>query len=124
MATSIEYYKQIRKAQKEYEKARNFVEDIVLSFNRELKREADRLELISFKVEGNSAKADTNQKKIDNVEKRITPFEEQLGALKQTISETHLTKQHHHLIRTVWFRIENQRHRSRPGHVKGKDCWV
>jgi chromosome segregation ATPase len=88
VATSIEYYKQIRKAQKEYEKARNFVEDIVLSFNRELKREADRLELISFKVEGNSAKTDTNQKKIDNVEKRIAPFEEQLGALKQTISET------------------------------------
>jgi chromosome segregation ATPase len=88
VATSIEYYKQIRKAQKEYEKARNFVEDIVLSFNRELKRESDRFELISFKVEGNSAKADTNQKKIDNVEKRIMPFEEQLGALKQTISET------------------------------------
>ena len=88
VATSIEYYNQIRKAQKEYEKARNFVEDIVLSFNRQLKRESDRFELISFKVEGNSAKADTNQKKIDNVEKRITPFEEQLGALKQTISET------------------------------------
>ena len=44
VAASVEYYRQIRKAQKEYEKARDFVEDIVLSFNRELKREADRLE--------------------------------------------------------------------------------
>ena len=56
VAASVEYYRQVRKAQKEYEKAKGIVEDIVLSFNRELKREADRLELIAFKIEGNSAK--------------------------------------------------------------------
>jgi archaellum component FlaC/DNA-binding CsgD family transcriptional regulator len=88
VATSIEYYRQIRRAQKEYEKARNFVEDIVLSFNRELKREADRLELIELKVEGSSAKADTSLKKIDTVEKRITPFEEQFGAINRSISQS------------------------------------
>jgi hypothetical protein len=88
VATSIEYYRQIRRAQKEYEKARNFVEDIVLSFNRELKREADRLELIELKVEGSSAKADTSLKKIDTVEKRISPFEEQFGAINRSISQS------------------------------------
>ncbi len=88
MAASVEYYRQIRKAQKEYEKARDFVEDIVLSFNRELKREAEKVDLITFKVEGNSAKAETTLKKIDNVEKRIKPFEEQIGAITQTISQT------------------------------------
>ena len=60
----------------------------MLSFNRELKREADRLEQIAFKVEGNSAKAETSLKKIDSVEKRIKPFEEQIGAITQTISQT------------------------------------
>lgn len=60
----------------------------MLSFNRELKREADKLDLITIKVEGNSAKADTSLKKIDNVEKRIKPFEEQIGAITQTISQT------------------------------------
>jgi archaellum component FlaC len=60
----------------------------VLSFNRELKREADKLDLIAFKVEGNSAKVDTSLKKIDNVEKRIKPFEEQIGVITQTISQT------------------------------------
>src|SRR5665647_2636562 len=87
-AASFEYYRQIRKAKKEYEKARDFVEDIVLSFNRELKREAEKLDSITFKVEGNSAKADTSLKKIDNMEKRIKPFEEQIGAITQTISQT------------------------------------
>ena len=38
VVAAVEYYKQIRKAQKEYDKARDYVEDIVLSFNRELKR--------------------------------------------------------------------------------------
>ena len=88
VATSIEYYRQIRKAQKEYEKARNFVEDIVLSFNRELKREVDKVELIAFKVEGNSAKVDMSLKKMDNVEKRITPFEEQLGAINHSMAQS------------------------------------
>jgi archaellum component FlaC/DNA-binding CsgD family transcriptional regulator len=88
VGTSIEYYRQIRRAQKEYEKARNFVEDIVLSFNRELKRETDRLELITLKVEGSSAKADTSLKKIDTVEKRIAPFEEQFGAINRSIAQS------------------------------------
>jgi archaellum component FlaC len=88
VGTSIEYYRQIRRAQKEYEKARNFVEDIVLSFNRELKRETDRLELITLKVEGSSAKADTSLKKIDTVEKRIAPFEDQFGAINRSIAQS------------------------------------
>ena len=58
VAASLEYYRQVRKAQKEYEKAKGVVEDIVLSFNRELKREADKLDAIAFKIEGNLAKAE------------------------------------------------------------------
>jgi predicted transcriptional regulator len=83
VATAVEYYRQVRKAQKEYEKAKNIVEDIVLSFSRELKREADRIELVAFKVEGNSAKADTSLKKIDSVEKKMAPMEDQIKAISQ-----------------------------------------
>jgi chromosome segregation ATPase len=72
---SVEYYKQVRKAQKEYEKARDYVEDIVHSFNRELKRGAEKLDSVAFKVEGNSAKADASLKKIDSLEKKVAPIE-------------------------------------------------
>ena len=64
-------------------KAKGIVQDIVLSFKRELKRESDRLEVIAFKVEGNSAKSDASLKKIEGVEKKITPLEQQIGALAQ-----------------------------------------
>ena len=83
MAASLEYYRQVRRAQREYEKAKGIVQDIVLSFNRELKREADRLELVAFKVEGNSSKADTSLKKIEIVEKRMVPLENQINAISQ-----------------------------------------
>lgn len=83
VAASVEYYTQVRKAQREYEKAKEIVQDIVLSFNRELKRESDRFELIALKVEGNSAKYDNSLKKIENVEKQIIPLQQQIAALSQ-----------------------------------------
>ncbi len=76
------YYNRIREAQKEYEKARDAVEDIVLSFNRELKRESEKLEQIAFKVEGSLAKSETGLRRIDNIEKRILPVESQLGNIE------------------------------------------
>ena len=83
IVASVEYYRQIRKAQKEYEKARDAVEDIVLSFNRELKREAERLELLAYKVEGSTARADNSIKKVESIEKKFAPMEKQL----ETVSE-------------------------------------
>lgn len=86
--TSVEYYRQVRRAHQEYEKARDFVGDIVLSFNRDLNREADKLESIAFKVEGSSSKSDASLRMIGNVEKRILSFEEQLSAINQIIHQT------------------------------------
>jgi predicted transcriptional regulator len=83
---AIEYYRQLRRAQKEYEKARDSVEDIVLSFNRELKREAERIQLIAYKVEGTTSKADTGIKKAESLEKKLIPLESQLNAQVNTIS--------------------------------------
>jgi DNA-binding MarR family transcriptional regulator len=79
IVASTGYHSRIRQAQKEYEKAHDAIEDIVLSFNRELKRESERLEQITFKVEGSLAKSDIGLRKIDNIEKRISPVETQLS---------------------------------------------
>ncbi len=83
VGASIEYYRRLREAQKEYEKAKSAVEDIVLSFNRELKREADRLELVAYKIEGSNAKADTSVKRADVIEKKFAPLETQLGEIAE-----------------------------------------
>jgi DNA-binding MarR family transcriptional regulator len=88
VATSVEYYGQVRKAQREYYKAKNIVEDIVRSFNRELKREAEKLDLVAFKVEGNFAKADASLKKAESLEKKMAPIEDQVSAISQSVTQT------------------------------------
>ena len=91
IVASFEYYRHVRKAQKEYEKARDAVEDIVLSFNRELKREADRVELVAYKVEGSTAKADASLKKVESIEQKILPIENKFRAITEN-DETVLSK--------------------------------
>jgi len=88
VATSVEYYRQVRKAQREYEKAKDIVEDIVLSFNRELKREAEKSDLIAFKIEGGFAKADASLKRAESLEKKMAPIEDQISTIKRSVTQT------------------------------------
>jgi hypothetical protein len=78
---AYEYYKQLRKAQSEYVKARDMIEDIVLSFNRELKREAEKTQAVAFKVEVAASAADAGLSKGENIEKRLEPIIKQIGTM-------------------------------------------
>jgi len=84
--TSIEYYKQINKAKKEYDKAKRIIEDIVLSFNRELKREANKLEIITYKVNGSLAKSENSIERTKNIEKIVLPIKEKINNINEITS--------------------------------------
>jgi len=84
---AVEYYKQLKRAQKEYEKARDFVESIVLSFNRELRKEAENIQIVAYKLEGTASKVETGVKKGDNMENRIGPLESQISQLSVEIRD-------------------------------------
>ena len=88
IGAAVEYYRQIRKAKKEYEKAKEAVEDIVLSFNRELQREADKLEIMAYRVEGSTSKADASLKRLESIEKKVAPFESQIKAIAENSADT------------------------------------
>jgi len=75
---ALEYYRRLRNAQKEYEKARDIIEDIVLSFNRELRREAERIEAVAANVENANVKADTSLRYAENFDRRLEPLENQI----------------------------------------------
>ncbi len=81
---AYQYYKQIRLAHQEYVKAKDFVEDIVLSFDRELKRESDKFDSMTAKVEGSYTTSDVSYRKAEAIEKQIEPLTEQLGNLSQS----------------------------------------
>jgi len=77
---AIEYYRYLRRAQKEFEKAKVAVEDIVLSFNRQFKREGDKLEILAYKVETIASKAGGTLDIAKGVEKRMGDLEVKVRA--------------------------------------------
>lgn len=83
LGAAVEYYRQLRKAQREYEKARGAVEDVVLSFNRQLKRETEKVELMAYKLESNSSKSDRALNKSEAAEKQSADLEPKITAMLQ-----------------------------------------
>jgi DNA-binding CsgD family transcriptional regulator len=92
VAAAIEYYRYLRRAQKEYERAKAAVDDIVLSFNRQFEREADKLEVIAFKVESIASKtsgtldiAKDFGKRMDAVEMKAKTDTESIGRIVERL---------------------------------------
>ncbi|MBX5328001.1 MAG: MarR family transcriptional regulator [Candidatus Bathyarchaeota archaeon] len=81
VGAAVEYYRQLRRVQKEYEKAREVVEDIVLSFNRQLRQESEKLEAVAYKVHSVSSKSDSAFSKAENVDKQLRVLETKLNGV-------------------------------------------
>jgi predicted transcriptional regulator len=83
VGAAIKYYKQLRRVQREYEKAEEVVEDIVLSFNRQIRQEAGKLELVAYKVEAVSSKSEKALMRAEEVDKKLLPLESKIDATLQ-----------------------------------------
>lgn len=79
VVAAVEYYRQLRKAQREYEKARGAVEDIVLSFNRQLKHEASKLETLGYKVEAAASRTDGATRKAEGLDGMMRALESKVA---------------------------------------------
>jgi chromosome segregation ATPase len=80
IVAAVEYYRQLRKAQREYEKARGAVEDIVLSFNRQLKHEANKLEALGYKIEAATSRTDGATRKAEGLDGMMRALESKVAA--------------------------------------------
>ena len=69
---SVEYYRQLMKVRREYKKAKEVIDDIILSFNSQLNRQTEELERLAYKIEASSSKS----------EKALSGVEENKGLLK------------------------------------------
>jgi chromosome segregation ATPase len=88
VGTAIEYYRQLRRIQREYQKAREVVEDIVLSFNRQLNHETERVEVVAYKVEATSSRSDRALSAAEQVHRRLHDFESRIGLLAEDGEKT------------------------------------
>jgi DNA-binding MarR family transcriptional regulator/chaperonin cofactor prefoldin len=81
ISVCYEYYKHLQKVRREYESAREIVEDIVLSFNRQLKQEAEKLSFVIYKVDAVASKSDAVKKEIEDVRRRVGTLETKADSL-------------------------------------------
>ena len=84
---AFKYYRVLRTARKEYEGARDAVEDIVLSFNRQLQREGERLEAVAYKVEGVSSAVEGVSKNVGRMQESLHASELKLASALQDKNE-------------------------------------
>jgi len=77
----IKYYRWLKKVQKEYKEAREVVQDIILSFNRQFEGEANNLALVAYKVEGIHSKVNNYLKIAEEANKKGCALERDVGAL-------------------------------------------
>lgn len=80
---AVEYYRQLRRVKREYERAREAVGDIVLSFNRQFEQEASKVELVAYKVEAVSSKSDNALKKAGEVEMKMPSLENKVNDIME-----------------------------------------
>jgi len=73
--SAVQYYRQLRRAHREYVRAREAVEDIVLSINRQFKREAEKLESVAYRVQTAIAKGDSAISLVDDAAKKVGSLE-------------------------------------------------
>jgi DNA-binding CsgD family transcriptional regulator len=66
------YYQRMRRVTKEYSAAKNVVSDIVVSFNKQLQRQEEQVEKVSYKVEALSKRSEDMATKVEAVENRMT----------------------------------------------------
>ncbi|MGD8565114.1 MAG: hypothetical protein PVF96_02045 [Candidatus Bathyarchaeota archaeon] len=85
--SAFEYYRQVRKARQEYYKAKEALDYMVLSFNREIQRQTERIEAINYKVNGNASKSMRALSKLDNIENKFHDLTLEISHTKEGRNE-------------------------------------
>lgn len=91
---AVEYYRHLSKVKSEYERAKEAFNQVLLSFSRELKRVAENVETVAYKVEALSAKSEEaldRAKKVEgnmeNLETKITATLENWNKISVQVSD-------------------------------------
>lgn len=71
LVAAVLYYRRIRRVHEEYEKAKDVVGDVIISFNRQMQRQEQRLGITAYKTEGLSSKSERLMRKVENHDRQL-----------------------------------------------------
>ena len=85
LASAFLYYRRIREVKEKYLEAKEVVGDIVVSFNRQLSRQAEALASTNSKAETAYLRSEVLERKLGDLEKKIEGLELSLEDLKKEV---------------------------------------
>jgi len=112
IATILLYYRRIRQASKAYEEAKTAVGDIVVSFDRQLSRQDDKLGAVIQRIETQASRNDKLSSRLDEQENRVVSG---LADLRSRVAELPDVKS----VETTLKDLENKVE----GLVKAQEEW-
>ena len=89
MVVATLYYRRIKRVREEYENARGVVGDVIISFNKQLQRQDDKLDIVACKMKDLSSRGKELAKKIEVQEGRLATLVanvEYFGGTEQKVS--------------------------------------
>ena len=87
VGASLEYIRRIRKTQREYIRAREAVEDMVVSFDKQFSRGSEQTERLAYKVEGLSSKSERALKTAEDMDKKMQNVDAKVGSFTETVGK-------------------------------------
>jgi chromosome segregation ATPase len=87
VGAAFEYYRNVVKIKKEYEKVKEAFDDVILSFSRELKRAAETLESVVYKVDLASSRSSEALKRVENLEGKFSAVEAKVSITPEELKE-------------------------------------
>jgi len=89
MGASALYYRRIRRVSEEYEEAKGVVDDIIISFNRQFRKQEDRLRIVTHETKVFSSEGKKIVEKMEGHDRRLADFAgkiEAVSEIKQKLS--------------------------------------
>jgi chromosome segregation ATPase len=77
------YYRRIRRVREEYEEAKGVVGDIVLSFDRQFRKQEDRLLIVTHKTEALSSESEKIVRKVEEHDRRLVDLADRIEAVSE-----------------------------------------
>lgn len=71
---AVLYYRRIRKTYEEYDEAKSVIDDVIISFNKQLRIQENRLNVVAHKTEVNISQSEKTAKRMKEYEGQLATF--------------------------------------------------
>jgi len=84
---AVLYYRRIRKAYEEYDEAKSVIDDVIISFNKQLRTQENRLNVVAHKTEVSISQSEKTAKRMKEYEGQVATFTAKMKPISEVSAE-------------------------------------